>query len=77
MNGQTVTTQDLLSEINTMESSLSELKKKVLSFLPPKYGSDAWWEQETAKSLEDYKNGNYVEVKNKKELHVFLSDLKK
>lgn len=69
--------EDILLEVLALEKAVISLKDKLLKIIPAKYGSDAWWEQETAKSLEDYKNGEYVEIKNKKDLHLFLSDLKK
>ncbi len=77
MNGKIITIEDVLGEVLSLEKTVSSLKGKILNMMPPKHGSDAWWEQETAKSLEDYKNGDYVEVKNKKELHAFLTNLKK
>lgn len=75
MNGQAITADDLLSEIKVMEAALSGLKKKVLSLLPPQYGSDAWWEKETKKSLEDYKEGRYVTLKNKNDIDKFFANL--
>lgn len=72
MNGQTATTQDLLTEINAIEKALSDLKRKVLSFVPPQYGSDAWWEESDEKAREDIKNGNFTTLKNEKELKKYL-----
>lgn len=77
MNGKVVTIEDVLGEVLFLEKTVSSLKNKILNMMPFKYGSNVWWEQETAKSLEDYKNGNYIEVKNKNELSAFLTDLKK
>ena len=77
MNGKIITIEDVFGEVLSLEKTVSSLKGKILNMMPLKYGSDAWWEQETAKSLEDYKNGDYIEVKDKKGLSAFLTDLKK
>lgn len=77
LSGQGLTAEDFYSEIISLEKALARLKEKFLKIMPVKYGSDAWWEQEAEKSRQDYKNGDYIETQNKKELHVFLSDLKK
>lgn len=72
MNGQTITAQDLLSEISLMESSLSVLKKKILSLLPLKYGSDAWWEKMDQEGLEQIKKGQLTKFQTTKELKKYL-----
>lgn len=44
MNRQTtLTAEDLLGEIVRLEKTLVELKAKVISYLPPEYGSEQWW----------------------------------
>lgn len=72
MNGKTITAQSLISEINAIERSLSDLKKKVLSFVPPKYGSDAWWEKMDNEGLKQIKQGNVVKFNDIKELQKHL-----
>lgn len=57
MNGQAITADDLLSEIKVMETALNGLKKKVLSLLPPTYGSDAWWEKGEKKVDDELRRG--------------------
>jgi hypothetical protein len=72
MNGQTITTQDLLSEIHVIEKALSDLKRKVFSFVPPKYGSDAWWEKMDNEGLEQIRQGNVVKFDSIKDLQKHL-----
>ena len=73
MNGQTtVTAKDLLSEINAFEKALLDLKKRVLSFMPAKYGSDAWWEKMDKEGLEQIKQGNVVKFDTIKDLQKHL-----
>lgn len=77
MNGNAITIEDVFGEVLFLEKTVSSLKSKLLNMMPLKYGSNVWWKQETIKSFEDYKNEDYIEVKDKKELRTFLTDLKK
>lgn len=79
MNGKIIAIEDVLGEVLSLEKTVSSLKGKILNMMPLKlkYGGNVWWEQETVKSLEDYRNGDYLEVKDKKGLNSFLSGLKK
>ncbi len=74
MNGQTLTwSQDeLYTELVAVRNQVDKLINKVLSAKPPKYGSDAWWEESDRKAMEDIKNGRYTSITNKKELKKFL-----
>lgn len=68
MNGQTLTADKLVSQIDTIQRALDELKSQINSLVPPKYGSDAWWEESDRKALEDIKAGRYKSFKNVKAL---------
>lgn len=68
MNGQTITADKLVSQINTIQAALDELKDQVVSLLPPRYGSDAWWEESDRKAMEQIKQGKYKSFKTVSEL---------
>lgn len=57
MNGKTITAGDILGEVLTLERTIVSLKTKLLNMMPPKYGSDAWWEESDKKALENIKAG--------------------
>ncbi|KKU92302.1 MAG: hypothetical protein UY21_C0002G0001 [Microgenomates group bacterium GW2011_GWA1_48_10] len=85
MNGNTVpaskartlTAEDLYSELKLMRNQLDKLIDKVLSTMPPKYGSDAWWEEQEQKSREDYAAGKYVTLKDKNDIDKYFAKLHK
>ncbi len=56
-NSVVISPEDLLSEVLVMEKALRELKKKLLSALPPKYGSEEWWEKMDSEAEESIRNG--------------------
>jgi len=72
MNGQTISLEELYKELTVLETILQSLKTRVLSSLPSKYGSDAWWEESDKKGLEQIKRGEVVEFKTTKELKKHL-----
>jgi hypothetical protein len=64
--------QDLLSRISKLESMVAKLFKKLEQ---PKYGSDEWWEKSDRESLEEYKNGEYYELKDKEAMKDFFKHI--
>ena len=68
MNGQTLTADDLLWQIDSIQKALDDLKKKVVSIMPPKYGSDVWWKESDNKAIEQIKQGKYKSFKTTNEL---------
>lgn len=73
MNGNTtLTAEDLYSEIEILQKALDGLKAKILKSMPVKYGSDAWWERETKKGLEELKQGKGKTFKSVNELEKYL-----
>lgn len=57
MTIDTKTAESLLKEIEAMGRSLKALRKKIIRFLPAKYGSDLWWEKEELEADEDIRKG--------------------
>lgn len=53
----TETAENILKEIETVKKSLDVLRKKIIKFLPSKYGSDVWWEKAEFEADEDIKKG--------------------
>jgi len=49
----------LLHDLETLAKAARSVKEKLLKVFPVKYGSDLWWEKETAKSLKEYEDGKY------------------
>lgn len=75
----TVTAEDLLSEVQVLQKALDNLRTKIqraLQTKEPKYGSDAWWKKSNRESREQYKRGEYLEIKTKEELNGFFDKLK-
>jgi len=72
MNGQTLTVDKLVLQINTIQDALDELKSQIVSLLPPKYGSDAWWEKTDEEGLEQIKRGEIIKFKTTNELKKHL-----
>ena len=68
------TFNQIVNELKAVKKELVKVKE-LLSHAPP-YGSDEWWEWSIKKSEEDYRNGNYVTLKSKKELQDYLDSLK-
>ncbi len=58
----------LLNDLATLSQAAKSVREKLLKIVPVKYGSDLWWEKETEKSLEDYKQGKYKVYNNAKDL---------
>ena len=54
----TKTAENILEEIEAMRKSLETLRKKIMTLLPSKYGSYAWWEKEINEGLKEVKEGN-------------------
>ena len=52
-----LTAEDLFGEILVLEKTLARLKEKILSVLPAKYGSDAWWERSMREGIESIEAG--------------------
>ena len=56
-----------------VQKTLNQLREKIVTFLPAKYGSNLWWEKSDKQSLEDYANGQFVEISSQKELKKILN----
>lgn len=65
----------LLDELAVLSQAAKNVREKLLKIVPVKYGSDLWWEKETEKSLEDYKQGRYVVLKKKEDIDKFFANL--
>ena len=85
MNGKTpaistskeknLTAEDLYSELIIMREQINKLIDKVLAVLPPKYGSDAWWEKSDREAVKQLKAGKGTTIHNKNELDAFFRKL--
>ena len=58
------TAENILEEIEVMRKSLETLRRKIMTLLPSKYGSDAWWEKAEREADEDIKAGRYTTYTN-------------
>ncbi len=72
MNGQTITAEDIFGEVLVLERTISSLKNKLLNIMPPKYGSDVWWEKMDEEGLKQIKNGETIKFETTKELKKYL-----
>lgn len=55
-----------------MRNQIDKLIDKVLSVMPPKYGSDAWWEKSDREALKQLKEGKGKTFNNVEELEKYL-----
>ena len=68
-----LTAEDLFGEILVLEKTLARLKEKILSVLPAKYGSDAWWERSDKEAIKSIEQGRGVKFDNLKEAIKYLT----
>lgn len=72
MNGQTLTVDKLVLQVDVIQNALDQLKRQILSLMPLKYGSDEWWEESDRKALEDIKAGKGKTFETIKDLKHYL-----
>ena len=69
---KSLTADDFYSELISMRNQIDKLIDKILSLIPPKYGSDAWWEKSDREALKQLKEGKGKTFNNVEELEKYL-----
>ena len=69
------TFEKLVSRLDELTREVKAIKVRLFD-KEPRYGSDEWWEWSEKKATEDIKAGRFIELKNKKELQIYLNFLK-
>ena len=49
----------LINELAVLSQAAKNVREKLLKIVPTIYGSDLWWEKETEKGLQEYKEGKF------------------
>lgn len=79
MSSKTVTAevqllQNVLIRLDKLTKDIETIKEKLFE-MEPEYGSDAWWEWSDKKGMEDYKKGDYFELRDEADVKDFFKHI--